>query len=127
VITGRDVLPIAGGWVVDEITVVNGIGVLIHKKPGLGRLGNAGLFEILNVLGKEIVEILRGSVSAAAESAENRVHRNAANTGAPTGGGLHSAEVRIRRALINAGFARKVIPEHALVDPGEIRVAPIFH
>ena len=40
---------------------------------------------------------------------------------------LQRAEVRICWALINAGFTAKVIPEHALVDPGEIRVAPIFN
>src|SRR2546422_5145886 len=125
-ITGRDVLPVAGGRIVDEITIVDGIGVLVHKKPGLGRLGNPGLFEILNVLGKEIVEILRGWISAAAESAENQVHRNAANTGASTGGKLQRAEGRIRRALINARCTSEVMTYRSIGKPGWLRLVSMF-
>src|SRR5262249_11216021 len=112
-VASGDVLPTVSTWIAKQITIVDGIGMLVHEQQSFGRLGNAGLFEVLDVLRKGPVEASGGRIGATAESAEKRVHGDATYTGDPARGTLRRAEVGIRGALISANCAFEVASECA--------------
>src|SRR5437868_15024989 len=81
VITGRNIARGTGSSTIQKIPVVDGIGMLVDKEPGLSRFGHAGPRHVLSVLRRGPVtrRNLVSRITALTGMAEKRVHRNAAN------------------------------------------------
>src|SRR5262249_53183730 len=124
-IASRDVLPGAGIGVVDEVPVVDRVGMLIDEQPGLGRSRNLGLFQVLSVLRKAPVHSADGRIRSDAKSSKNGIHGKTAIPLREAGIPLSRAEIIIRRAFINAEGGSGIFAQDAGGDPIPVRVADI--
>src|SRR5690349_2603229 len=88
VIRCRDILPGRGAGIVDEVTVVDGVRMLIEEQPGFCSPRNLRLLQILPVLRETPISASACAIKTRAKAAKNRIHRKASISARKTGGTL---------------------------------------
>jgi len=111
---------------IQEVPVIDRIGMLIDRHENLGRPVNSGKLEPLTVSGKERVYSLRPGVRGnLAERTKKRVHAEAPGATGITFCALRAAHIDVRRALINSEIFAKVLRQDPVLDVLGVEVAPL--